>query len=113
MATMPMETVTQTAATTALANLAQPVLEREKAEDFPESHPAWEVLAGLPVQLNVSVPVRQFRVRDLLQMEQRTVIASRWMATADVPLSCDGVQLSWGEFETVSGKIGIRLTMLG
>ncbi len=95
----------------ALANLGG--VAEVDAKDFPESHPAWELLGGLPVALDVVVPLRKFCVRDLLALEVKTVVQTNWLGTADVPLCCDGVQLCWAEFETVGQQIAVRLTMLG
>jgi flagellar motor switch protein FliN/FliY len=102
----------------ALVNVSQPATAAADgleavAADFPESHPAWELLAGLPILLDVSVPVRKFCVRDLLALEKGAVVQSSRVASADVPLCCDGVQLCWTEFETVGQRIAVRLTMLG
>jgi len=81
--------------------------------DFPESHQSWEMLSGLPILLDVSVPVRNFRVRDLLLMEPGTIVPSNWPGATDVPLCSDGVQLCWTEFETVGQTIAVRMTLMG
>jgi flagellar motor switch protein FliN/FliY len=115
MATM-MQTHPQTGAenSTALATLSQPVAPMtENSAIFPETHPAWEMLAGLPIKLEATVPLRGFRVRDLLDLESKRVLESDWAGSADVPLCCDGVQLCWTEFETVEDKIAVRITLLG
>ena len=67
-------------------------------------------LAGLPLQLDVSVPVPNFRVRDLLALEKGTVLASAWPHAEDVPVWCGGAQLVWTEFEVVDNVLAVRVT---
>lgn len=68
--------------------------------------------ARLPVQLDVSVPVREFRVRDLLALEGSHLIESFWNHEADVPLAAGDVQLAWSEFEVVDARLAVRVTRL-
>ena len=69
-------------------------------------------IAGLPVELDVAVPVREFRVRNLLALEVGQVIETRWVQGEDLPLSADDVQLAWSEFELVETALAVRLTRL-
>jgi flagellar motor switch protein FliN/FliY len=68
--------------------------------------------ARLPVELDVAVPVREFRVRHLLGLEAGTVIASQWSGGTDVPLAAGAVQLAWSEFEVIGNQIAVRITRL-
>jgi flagellar motor switch protein FliN/FliY len=61
-------------------------------------------VARLPVELEVAVPVREFRVRQ--------VIETQWTQSADMPLSSGDVQLAWSEFEVVDAKLAVRVTRL-
>lgn len=70
-------------------------------------------LAGLPMQLDVTVPVTGFRVQDLLALDKAAILESRWPHTEDVPVWCGGVQLVWTEFEVVDQKLAVRITRLG
>jgi flagellar motor switch/type III secretory pathway protein FliN len=70
-------------------------------------------LAGLPMQLDVTIPVPSFRVQDLLALEKGAVLESRWPHAEDVPVWCGGVQLVWTEFEVVDQKLAVRVTRLG
>ena len=70
------------------------------------------VLARLPVELDVSVPIRDFRVRDLLALEPGRVIESQWAHGEDMPLSAGEVQLAWSEFEVVETQLAVRVTRL-
>ncbi len=69
-------------------------------------------VAGLPVELDVAVPVREFRVRNLLALEVGQVIETRWGHGEDLPLSAGDVQLAWSEFELVETALAVRLTRL-
>jgi hypothetical protein len=68
--------------------------------------------ARLPVELEVGIPLSDFRVRNLLAIEAGTVVASQWGHGDDVPLGAGDVQLAWSEFEVVDTKLAVRLTRL-
>jgi flagellar motor switch/type III secretory pathway protein FliN len=69
-------------------------------------------IARLPVELDVSVAVRGFRVRDLLTLEAGRLIESRWGSGIDVPLAAGGVELAQSEFEMVETRMAVRITRL-
>jgi flagellar motor switch protein FliM len=69
-------------------------------------------LARLPVELDVAVPVREFRVRNLLALEPGQVIETRWANGKDMPLSAGEVQLAWSEFEVIDAQLAVRVTQL-
>lgn len=69
-------------------------------------------VARLPVELDVSVPVRNFRVRNLLSLEPSHLIESGWGHGEDVPLAAGHVQLAWSEFEVIETQLAVRLTRL-
>jgi len=69
-------------------------------------------VARLPVELEVSVPVRNFRVRNLLALELSQLIESGWGHGEDVPLVAGDVQLAWSEFEVVDTQLAVRVTRL-
>jgi flagellar motor switch/type III secretory pathway protein FliN len=66
----------------------------------------------LPVELDVSVPVRNFRVRNLLALEPSHLIESAWQQGEDVPLAAGRVQLAWSEFEVIDTQLAVRVTRL-
>ncbi len=68
--------------------------------------------ARLPVELAVSVPVRNFRVRHLLSMAPGEVIETLWGHGEDLPLASGEVQLAWSEFEVVDTRLAVRVTRL-
>jgi flagellar motor switch/type III secretory pathway protein FliN len=69
-------------------------------------------VARLPVELDVSVPVRSFRVRNLLTLEPSQLIESDWGHGDDVPLAAGRVQLAWSEFEVIDTQLAVRVTRL-
>lgn len=68
--------------------------------------------ARLPVELDVGIPLSDFRVRNLLALEAGAVVASEWGHGDDVPLGSGDVQLAWSEFEVVDTQLAVRLTRL-
>jgi len=74
--------------------------------------PPGSILAGLPLQLDVTIPVPTFRVGDLLALEKGNVLESDWSHTEDVPIWCGGSQLAWTEFEVVEDKLAVRITRI-
>jgi len=70
------------------------------------------LVARLPVELDVAVPVREFRVRHLLALAPGAVIESQWNHGIDLPLAAGDVQLAWSEFEVVETKLAVRVTRL-
>jgi flagellar motor switch/type III secretory pathway protein FliN len=90
----------------ALATL--PPLEEEESDPVPFSAP----VARLPVELDVTVPVREFRVRNLLALQTGQLIESQWGNGEDVPLASGEVQLAWSEFEVIDTQLAVRITRL-
>ena len=64
------------------------------------------------MELDVAVPVRQFRVRNLLALEPGQLIESQWGNGEDVPLASGDVQLAWSEFEVIETQLAVRITRL-
>ena len=69
-------------------------------------------VARLPVEMDVSIPVREFRVRNLLALEPGQIIETEWGNSDDVPLAAGSVQLTWAEFEVVETQLAVRITRL-
>lgn len=64
----------------------------------------------LPVQLDVAVPVRDFRVRNLLALMPAQVIETKWSNGIDLPLAAGEVRLAWCEFEVLENRLAVRVT---
>ena len=71
-----------------------------------------EQVARLPVELDVAVPVREFRMRNLLALAPGQVVESKWSHGDDLPLAAGEVQLAWSEFEVVETRLAVRVTRL-
>jgi flagellar motor switch protein FliM len=69
-------------------------------------------LDRLPMQLDVMVKMRAFRVQDLLALEKGKVVEAVHDHTQDVPLICGGALLMWAEFEMMGQKLAVRITRL-
>lgn len=69
-------------------------------------------VARLPVELDVAIPVREFRVRNLLVLQPGAVIESQWVSGEDLPLAAGEVQLAWSEFEVIDAELAVRITRL-
>lgn len=69
-------------------------------------------VARLPIELDVAIPVKAFRVRNLLALEPGQVVETQWADGADMPLGASQVQLAWSEFEVVDKRLAVRLTRL-
>jgi flagellar motor switch/type III secretory pathway protein FliN len=74
--------------------------------------PANAFAMRLPVELEVAIPLRDFRVRNLLALEAGVVVESQWVHGEDVPLGAGDVQLAWSEFEVIDTQLAVRLTRL-
>ena len=83
-----------------------PLQGENQQNEFPEP------VLRLPVELDVAVPVGEFRVRDLLALSPEHLIESRWGHDSDVPLAAGAVQLAWAEFEVVDLRLAVRVTRL-
>lgn len=66
----------------------------------------------IPVQLDAAIPVRSFRVKNLLALEPGQVIETRWANGEDLPLVSGQVQLAWSEFEVQESYLAVRITRL-
>lgn len=69
-------------------------------------------IARLPVELDVGVPIRDFRVRNLLSLAPGVVVASQWAHVEDLPVLAGDKPLAWSEFEVVDSHLAVRLTRL-
>jgi flagellar motor switch protein FliN/FliY len=70
------------------------------------------LISRLPVEIDVAVPIRKFRIRDLLNLTEGAVIASQWLQGDDLPLAAPGAQLAWTEFEVIDQRLAVRITRL-
>ena len=74
--------------------------------------PPQSLAARLPVEVEVGIPVKGFRVRNLLALAPGVVVESEWSQGDDMPLAAGDVQLAWSEFEVIDTQMAVRLTRL-
>lgn len=108
--TAPPAPAAEGAATQALVTVAPTETEQELDEN--EAPHLSAPIARLPVELDVAVPVRGFRVRNLLALDPGQVIETEWANGEDMPLSAGELQLAWAEFEVVDTELAVRVTRL-
>jgi flagellar motor switch protein FliN/FliY len=84
----------------------------ESTDDETNSKAFGTQIARLPVELDVSIPLHNFRVRDLLALEPGRLVQSEWSSGVDLPLAAGAVQLAWSEFEVIETLLVVRLTRL-
>jgi flagellar motor switch/type III secretory pathway protein FliN len=87
----------------------QMVPARKKVE---VSQDLWQDAALLPCVLSVDVPLRLFTVRDLLRLEPGSVVESKNVNGADVPVLVNTRLIGWAEFEVMGQRLAIRVTEL-
>jgi flagellar motor switch/type III secretory pathway protein FliN len=83
-----------------------------KDKDSDNLIPSGSPLARLPVEVDVTIPVREFRLRNLLAMSPGQVIETEWAPGGDLPLAAGQVRLAWTEFEVIEKQLAVRITRL-
>ncbi|MEJ2006640.1 MAG: FliM/FliN family flagellar motor switch protein [Acidobacteriota bacterium] len=74
---------------------------------------SWESVSGLPCHLSVALPVAGFRVRDLLELEIKTVVDTRCNTNNSVPVWVNAVRIGEAEFDVFGTRLAIRIDELG
>jgi len=113
---LPAQTAAQPAEAGAQAS-AELVAERELVPSAspPEAEDrikAGSPVARLPVEVDVVIPVRAFRVRNLLAIAPGDILESRWPQGEDLPLAAGNVRLAWSEFEVIDMQLAVRVTRM-
>jgi flagellar motor switch/type III secretory pathway protein FliN len=95
----------------ASADLSQALIPVSHLQEEEDDEPTFSPLVlALPVEVDVAVPIRDFRVRHLLALAPGQVVESQWVNGSDLPLSARDVQLAWTEFEVVETRLAVRVT---
>jgi flagellar motor switch/type III secretory pathway protein FliN len=100
----------QPAAAAAKQSPSQALIPTQKLPDEEPGTVFSAQVQRLPVELDVAVPVRGFRVRHLLALEPGQLVESQWGSGVDLPLAAGDVRLAWTEFEVVATKLAVRVT---
>jgi flagellar motor switch/type III secretory pathway protein FliN len=72
----------------------------------------WQPIMELPCVFSVDLPLPDFTVRDFLGLSKGSLIRTHWSLTRDVPLRVNQALIGWGEFESISTHLAVRLTEL-
>jgi len=71
-----------------------------------------ESLPWLPCSLALEVPVVDFTLRYLLQLQPGDLVYTSTHQSSDIPLHVNGVLMAWTEFEVVGERLAARITDL-
>ncbi len=98
----------------AAGQMGQEISQARLASEIPDSCAGERrsAIKRIPVEIDVSIPIRRFRVRDVLALKEGQVIATRWLEGEDMPLAAHGTQLAWTEIEVIDQKLAVRITRL-
>ena len=82
----------------------------QESEEVTYNESRWLPMMRLPCEFSVDVPVPGFKVRDFLALRVGSIIHTCWRLTNDVPLRINGTLIGWGELESTSTHLAVRLT---
>jgi flagellar motor switch protein FliM len=102
----------QLASAAAESSVEKSLVPSPQSTEEEDSIPLGASVSRLPVELEVSVPVGEFRVRNLLALVPGQVIETHWAHDEDMPLDAGEVQLAWSEFEVIDTQLAVRVTRL-
>lgn len=71
-----------------------------------------ERVTQAPLRLEICLPIRGLRVKDVLALRKGAIFETQWPADEDIPGDCGGQQLVWTEFEVIDKKLAVRVTRL-
>jgi len=80
------------------------LVQKQQERDFAESF-HW-----LPCTLAVDLPVLNFKVSNLLQLREGTIVETGYHQSSDLPLRANNQLIGWTEFEVVGDRLAVRLT---
>ena len=72
----------------------------------------WKEAQYLICELTIELPVPKFTVRDLLQLDKKSVVDTRCKQAVNLPLKVNGQELAWVEFEVLVDRLAVRLMEL-
>lgn len=94
----------------AAATLTPPVSVQTEPES--ESAKLWAAAQALPCDLRIDLHAPGFTVRDLMQLDAKSLVATGCKQTSNVPVIVNGQVLAWAEFEVIGQRLAVRLTEL-
>lgn len=75
-----------------------------------EGNPDLEVVLDIPVKVSMEVGTTQISIRNLLQLNQGSVIELERLAGEPLDVMVNGTLIAHGEVVVVNDKFGIRVT---
>jgi flagellar motor switch/type III secretory pathway protein FliN len=90
----------------------QPAVAAPEPAPQPDGDLRWKQVMGLPCSVAVEIPVPEFTVKRLLDLEIKSVLETKWTTTANLPLKVNGELIAWCEFEVLGNRLAVRLTEL-
>jgi flagellar motor switch/type III secretory pathway protein FliN len=95
-----------------LASLAKDTHGLASKEDRtrPRLQISFPLILSLPIRLDVKIPVRNFRFKDLAQLEDGHVLETDWSVAEDLPVATGDVRLLWAEFAVADQRLTVRVT---
>ena len=93
-----------------MAAAPAPVVQPQPAPDSDD--PRWRPVLPLRCLLAVDLPLHGIKVRNFLGLHIGSVVGTGWTATRDVPLQVNGIVIGWGEMESSSNCLAVRVTEL-
>ena len=69
-------------------------------------------MMSLPCSLAVALAFPKFKVSDFVALRPGSVISTGWSVTKDVPLQVNGALIGWGELESSTNHLAVRITEL-
>ncbi|ODC05422.1 flagellar motor switch protein FliN [Terasakiispira papahanaumokuakeensis] len=82
----------------------------DESPDFDSDNPNLEVIMDIPVTISMEVGSTEIAIRNLLQLNQGSVIELDRLAGEPLDVKVNGTLIAHGEVVMVNEKFGIRLT---
>jgi len=82
----------------------------KSADTSSQESPDLEVVLDIPVKLSMEVGATQISIRNLLQLNQGSVIELERLAGEPLDVLVNGTLIAHGEVVVVNDKFGIRVT---
>ncbi len=60
----------------------------------------------------VDLPVPKFTIRELLRLDEGSIVESKWKEGTHLPLQVNGRQIGWVEFEVIGDRLAVQVTGL-
>ena len=67
-------------------------------------------VSALPIQLDVRIPIFNFRFKDLLQLQAGNILTTSWSLAEDLPVAGGATRLLWAEFAVADQQLTVRVT---